>query len=132
MKSKKSELEREVEILKREKFLNVYSEFTKWIYSLGFRSGHYINESSTINDYHWSHYEKHIDALYSVEHYIHDVLQLSIRFLRGRHKHEFMFVGEYGSFSEVVTLEQAKEIILTDVRVLRDEQLSKLNKLVLR
>jgi hypothetical protein len=40
-----------------------------------------------------------------------------------------MFVGEMGSHSTVNTIEQAKELILIEVRKLRDEQLSKLSAL---
>lgn len=127
MKKTKKELERTIEILERQKFLDVYSEFTKWLYSLGFRQGHYWKESATPNDCHYSHYDKHINALYSVEHYVHDVLKLSIRFLRDRHEHKFMFVGDMGSYSEIYKIEQTKELILIEVRKLRDEQLSKLS-----
>lgn len=129
MKKTKKELERTIEILERQKFLDVYSEFTKWLYSLGFRQGHYWKESATPNDYHYSHYNKHIDALYSVEHYVHDVLGLSIRFLRDRYEHKFMFIGDIGLYSETYTIEETKELILNDVRRLRDEQLSKLGAL---
>ncbi len=117
------------EIEDRLKFLDVYSEFTKWLHSLGFREGHYWRESATADDCHYSHYDKHIDALFSVEHYVHDVLNLSIRFLRDRNEHKFMFVGNVGSFSETYTIDQTKEIILNDVKRIRDEKLSELSVL---
>jgi hypothetical protein len=129
MKKTKKELRRTVEILERQRFLDVYSEFNKWLYSLGFRQGRYFKETSTPLDYHWSHYDKDIDSLHSVECYIHDTLNLAIRFLRDRHEHKFMFVGEMGSSSITYTIDQTKELILNDVRKLRDEQLAKLSAL---
>lgn len=129
MKKTKKELERTIEILERQRFLDVYSEFNKWLYSLGFRQGHYWKESATLSDYHWSHYDKDIDSLHSVECYVHDVLKLEIRFLRDRHEHKFMFVGGMGSTSIIYTIDQMKELILNDVKELKNEQLSKLNSL---
>jgi hypothetical protein len=40
-----------------------------------------------------------------------------------------MFVGEMGSCSETTNIEQTKELILIEVRKLRDEQLTKLSAL---
>ena len=118
------------EFNERKRFLDVYSEFDKWLKSIGFRAGHYWTESATPLDCSYSHYKDHIDSLYGVEHNIHDVLKLSIRFLRDRHEHKFMFVGEMGSHSEVHSLEQTKEIILNKVRELRDSRLAELNELI--
>lgn len=129
MKKTRKELEQQVNILEREKFLKVYSEFNEWLSSLGFRAGHYWKESATSNDFHYSHYNEYIDALHSVEHYVHDVIKLSIRFLRDRHEHKFMFVGNIGSFSETYTIEQTKELILAEVKKLRDEKLAELKEL---
>lgn len=125
----KSELQRTIEVLERKQFLDVYAEFNTWLRSIGFRAGD-IHESSTCLDFHWSHYNEDIDSLHSVECYLHDVVNLAIRFLRDRHEHKFMFVGIMGSSSEVYTLEETKELILNDVRRLRDEQLLKLNALL--
>jgi hypothetical protein len=118
------------EFNERKRFLDVYSEFDKWLKSIGFRAGHYWTESATPLDCSYSHYKDHIDSLYGVEHNIHDVLKLSIRFLRDRHEHKFMFVWEMGSYSETTNIEQTKELILIEVRKLRDEQLAKLSALV--
>lgn len=126
MKKSKKELERTVEHLERQRFLDVYAEFNKWLNSLGFRHGHYWKESTTPLDFHWSHYDKDIDSLYSVECYVHDTLKLSIRFLRDRNEHKFMFVGEMGAASTTYSIGETKELILLEVRRLRDEQLSKL------
>ena len=127
--SKKKELEQEIAILKRTEFLNVYSEFNKWLFSIGFREGHYWNESSTSSDVHYSHYDKFIDSLYSVEHYVHDTLKLSIRFMRDRYEHKFMFVGMglFGGYSAIYTLEQTKELILNKAKEIKAEKLSELN-----
>ncbi len=128
MKKTKKELERTVEILERQRFLNVYTKFDRWLLSLGFRSAN-IKEGMRHLNYHWGHYDKHINSLYSVENYLHDTLKLSIHFLRDRYEHKIMFVGEMGSCSETTTIEQTKELILIEVRRLRDEQLSKLGAL---
>jgi hypothetical protein len=130
MKKTKKELklERTVEILERQRFLDVYTEFDRWLLSLGFRSAN-TKESMEHLNYHWRHYDKHIDSLYSVECYLHDTLKLSIHFLRDRYEHKFMFVGEMGSFSETTNIEQTKELILIEVRKLRDEYLTKLSAL---
>ena len=128
MKKTKKELERAVEILERQKFLDIYSEFDRWLLSLGFRSAN-TQESMGHLNYHWGHYDKHITSLYSVENYLHETLKLSIHFLRDRYEHKIMFIGEMGSYSETTTIEQTKELILIEVRKLRDEQLSKLSAL---
>jgi hypothetical protein len=128
MKKTKKELERAVEILERQNFLDIYSEFDRWLLSLGFRSAN-TQESMGHLNYHWGHYDKHITSLYSVENYLHETLKLSIHFLRDRYEHKIMFIGEMGSYSETTTIEQTKELILIEVRKLRDEQLSKLSAL---
>jgi hypothetical protein len=107
MKKTKKQLERTVEILERQIFLDVYTEFDRWLLLLGFRSPN-TKESMGHLNYHWGHYDKHIDSLYSVECYFHDTLKLSIHFLRDRHEHKFMFVGEMGSCSELQTLNKQK------------------------
>jgi hypothetical protein len=122
MKSTKKELKLRID------FLKVYSEFDNWLTSLGFRCANF-KESTNYSSYHWSHYNEHIYSLYSVERYLHDILNLSINFMRDRFEHKIMFVGEMGSHSTVNTIEQAKELILIEVRKLRDEQLSKLSAL---
>lgn len=116
------------EILERKKFLDVYTEFNKWLHSLGFRCAN-SKERGTHLDFHWSHYDCQVDSLYSVECYFHDTLKLSIRFLRDRNEHKIMFVGEMGSYSETSNIDETKELILIQVRELRDEQLSKLSVL---
>lgn len=124
----KEELEKR-EILDRKMFLNVYSEFDNWLRSIGFRAGHYWKECATSLDFHYSHYDNDINSLYGVECYMNDTLKLAIRFLRDRNEHKFMFVGEMGASSEVYSIEKTKELILSQVRELRDEKLSKLKEL---
>ena len=127
MKKTKKELETIVGILERKQFLDVYSKFDEWLCSIGFRNGCF--EQGSYYDYHCSHYDKYIDSLYSVELYLHDTLKLSIRFMRDRNIHKMMFVGEMGSCSETYNISEMKELILIEVRKLRDEQLSKLSAL---
>jgi hypothetical protein len=119
---------KDIEILERKEFLDTYSEFTKWIWSLGFRSGNY-KENTTALDYHYSYYNEYIDALYGIEHYINDILNLSIRFLRDTNEHKIMFIGDISSSTTLHTIEQAKELILIKAKKIKTEQLSKLNSL---
>lgn len=128
MKKKKEALSRTIKNLERPIFLDIYVQFDKWLVSLGFRSAAY-NERGTIYDYHYSHYNKHIDDMFGVEHRLHDTLKLSIYFLRDRNKHKIMFIGNVGSYSKTMSIEEAKESILLQVRTLRDEQLAKLSVL---
>ena len=128
MKKSKKELGRTVEFLKRQRFLDVYTEFDRWLLSVGLRTAN-TKESMSLLNCHYGHYNKYIDSLYSVENYLNDTLKLSIHFLRDRYEHKFMFVGEMGSFSETTNIEQTKELILIEVRKLRDEQLTKLSAL---
>lgn len=129
MKKSKAKSKKE-EIAVRQKFLDVYTQFNNWLREIGFRQGHYWKESSTISDCHYVHYNEHIDSLHSVEHYVHDAVNLSIRFLRDRYEHKIMFVGGMGSYSDVLTLDQAKAQILMDVKRLRDEKLAELKPLL--
>jgi hypothetical protein len=118
------------EIKNRQKFLDIYSLFNAWLLQIGFREGHYWNEATSYADYHYSHYDNEINSLNGVELYVHDVLKLQIRFLRDRYEHKMMFVGDMGSFSKIYNINEAKELILIDVRKIRDDQLAKLNPLL--
>lgn len=117
------------EISEREKFLLVYSEFTQWIYGIGFRNGHYWKESATALDVYYASYKQYIEPLYSVEHYVQDVLKISIRFLRDRHTHKIMFVNGIRELSKAYTIEEAKEAILTQSRQVKEAKLAELMSL---
>lgn len=122
--------QRKQEILERESFLKTYSDFDSWLRSIGFRSSN-IKESMSHRNYHYSHYDEKVDSLYSVENYIHDVIRLSIHFLRDRNEHKLMFVGSLGRSSEVISLDEAKEFIREEVLKIKNEELSKLNSIIL-
>jgi hypothetical protein len=122
-------MKKDLEIQERQKFIDVYSDFDKWLFSLGFRTAN-TKESMSVLNYHFRHYDKQIDSLYSVECYMHDILKMSLRFMRDRNEHKFMFVGEMGAHSEILSTEQTKHLILTKVREERDERLNKLNSLI--
>ena len=115
----------DAEIAERKKFLDVYSEFDVWLRSMGFRLGN-SEETSTPADYNYSHYDNYVDSLVGVECYIQETLNLSIRFLRDRNEHKFMFVGNMGSHSETYTIEEATKIILEDAKRIRDIKLAEL------
>jgi hypothetical protein len=113
------------EIKERQKFLDIYNDFDKWLHSLGFRSGNY-RESSNHLAYNYSHYNKKIDSLYGVEVYINEVLNLVLYFNRDRYEHKFMFVGEMGMYSEILSLVEMMDCISKDCRKLKEEILKEL------
>ena len=113
------------EIEERQKFIDVYTEFNNWLHSLGFKSKH----TCTYMDVNYGWYDDCVDSLYGVEHYVHNILKLSIRFLRYRNEHKFLFVGGGYTFSTVYSLEETKKLILKNVRTLRDTKLKELNTL---
>jgi len=115
--------------LKREIFLEKYSEFNNWLSSIGFKTGSY--GKSTVEDYHYSHYNNYIDDLYSVEHYHNDVLDISIRFMRDRNEHKFMLVGGiFGSYSETYNIKEFKKLISENLKTIKKEKIDKLNSLI--
>lgn len=126
MKTKnKSKAFSEEERKERQKFLDVYNDFDKWLYSLGFRSGNW-KESSNHLAYNYSHYEQKINALYGVEVYINEVLNLALYFNRDRYEHKFMFVGEMGMHSETLSLVEMMDSIAKDCRRLKEQKLKDL------
>ena len=118
MKQKDNEYE------ERRKFLQVYTDFNDWLSKLGFECDNTYN--STALDYHYSWYDDKLESLCSVEHYINEKLKMSIRFLRGRNEHKFMIVGELGASSELITIDEFKELLKQEVIKLRDEKLAEL------
>jgi len=126
MKTKnKSKAFSDNEIKERQKFLDIYNDFDKWLRSLGFRSGDY-RESSNHLAYNYSHYEQKINSLYGVEVYINEVLNLALYFNRDRYQHKFMFVGEMGMHSEILSLVEMMDSISKDCRRLKEEKLKEL------
>ena len=106
----------------RLEFIEIYQSFDQWFLNLGFT----MENSSTPQDYHYSHYDGEIDSLYSVEHYINKRLDLSIRFLRDKKKHMFMIVGDYGMCSKIYSIDEFKVLILNTIITLRDQKLKEL------
>lgn len=126
MKTKnKSKAFSDNEIKERQKFLDIYNDFDKWLRSLGFRSGNY-KESSNHLAYNYSHYNKKIDSLYGVEVYINEVLNLALYFNRDRYEHKFMFVGEMGMHSDTLSLVEMMDSISKDCRALKEQKLKEL------
>jgi len=125
---KLKELKREVEFLKREAFLDLYTDFNIWLDSIGFRVARY--DESDISSYHYSHYDKFIDSLYGVENYLHNTLKLRLTFMRDRYEHKYMIVDVMGSHSDVMTQEEFKVTMGDLVRKCRDELQAKLNEIV--
>lgn len=110
----------------RQKFLDVYSEFDDWLKTLGFRSGHYWKESASHLDI---NYWKDIDSLRSVEHYINDALQLSLRFLRYRNEHSFHIISGFMLLGVKMNLEEMKEHILATCKEIKNKKLKELDSI---
>ena len=113
-----------IEHKKRKQFLQAYTDFNNWLLKLGFESDKSYN--STHLDCHYSWYDNKIESLCSVEHYINKRLQISLRFLRDRNEHKFMVVGECGSHSELLSLDDFKKEIKDEVIRIRNEKLEEL------
>ena len=107
---------------KRKEFLQVYTDFNNWLHKLGFKSLH----TSSHLDYLYSWYEDKLKSLSCVEHYGNDRLDFSIRFVRGNDEHKFMIVGELGTSSELLTIDEFKNLLREEVIRLRDEKLTEL------
>ena len=109
-------------------FLNTYDEFDQWLRRVGYK----CVQSSTTSDFQWSHYDKLVDPLYSVEYYQHPVLKMDMRFLRDKNEHKLVFVGGgmFGEHSEATTLEDAKTSILAAIITTRDKALQELQPLM--
>ena len=107
-------------------FIDVYSQFDRWLVSIGFKS----KKTSSYGDYHYSEYDKYIDSMYGIEHYYHNILNISIRFIRDKNEHRFMLVSANCLHSKVMTLTDFKDDILLEVKNLKEEQLNKLNSIL--
>lgn len=118
----------ELEMKERMRFIEVYSEFNKWLSCIGFKQ----KNSSTVADYLYGHYEDKIKSMHAVEYYVCEPLQFGIRFVRDQYEHKFMFVGEgaYGSNSKIYSLEEFKKIILKEAKRLKNEKIKELKSLV--
>jgi len=117
-------MKKDKEYEERKQFLQVYADFNNWLLNLGFESDK--SYKSTHLDYHYSWYDEKLESLYSVEHYINERLKMSLRFLRGRNEHKFMVVGELGSYSELLSIDEFKNDIQNEVIRIRDEKLAEL------
>lgn len=116
------------EIKDRQQFIDVYTEFDKWLSSIGFST---VN-TSTHSDYHYEVYNELIDPMYGVEHYQNEILTISIRFLRDRNEHKFIIVtGVLAQHSELLTIDAIKELILGQSIEVKKAKLKELESLIL-
>lgn len=114
------------EIKERLAFLQIYTDFNNWLDKHGFKTPTRL--VSTPLDFHYSEYNKIIDDLYSVEHYVNDTLKISLRFLRDTNKHVFLLVGAMGTHSDLIEIGEFKELIKNEIISVRDEKLAELKK----
>lgn len=115
------------EMKSRMDFLSKYEEFDKWLLSIGYVSG----KIGSIQAYHYSVYDNHIDSLYSVEYYVNDILRTEISFIRDRTEHKFIIVGEMGSFSEPISIDEMKTFITAVTLKEKNNLLHKLESIIL-
>lgn len=117
--TKKEELQNEIDFINRKHFIEKYTEFDKWLMSIGFRIGHYWKEPAP---HYYSHYGEIIDSMYSTERYVHDILKTNVCFIRDRNKHLF-----FNLFTlKLYTIEQFKDLILEDAKRIKEENLKQL------
>lgn len=107
-------------------FLKVYSELHQWLLAAGFENG----EGGTSSDYHYSHYNEHIDPLYSVESYVHHTFKLHITFLSDRNEHKIMIVDK-GAVSSPISISEFKRNLSQDLKNKREKMISHLASLCL-
>jgi len=69
--------------------------------------------------------------MYGVEHYRHDILGLSIRFMRDKDEHKFLFLDSQDELPPytAISIEDMRTQVLDLVRKTRDEKLAALNTL---
>lgn len=115
------------EIEERQKFLDIYHNFNEFLYSLGFRVAS-IKESMRPED-NCIFETNQFKSSHGVERYIHDILNLSVRFCRNHYKHEFVIVGNWNHFSEIIDIEIFKNHIKDWVIQTHSKKLNELNSI---
>lgn len=128
--SKKKELENKINILERQAFLDVYSEFNNWLIKcVGFKDVSMkirFGDCNTLNNV----ITNEIDTLYGVEHYFIEALNLSLYFARERNKHIFYVVEGFFARSAPFTLEEFKADIVKQITERRNKKMDDLSKLL--
>lgn len=121
--SQKSQLERQLFISERQRFLDVYDNFNEWLRYLQFKQG----DGGTELDCNYWH---EIDTIYGVEHYMNNALNISLRFMRERNKHIFYIICGPFIRSYPLTIDEMKIEVMKDVRSIKDEKLKELSKIL--
>ncbi len=103
--SSKKKLQQDAAYEQRKEFIKVYTEFDRWLGELNFKS----KPSNTPDDYFYSFYNNYIKAMYAVEFYRNDFLNISLRFLRDDQVHKFALVG---ACETTYTIDEFKAIIM--------------------
>ena len=128
--SKKKELENKINILERQSFLDVYSEFNNWLTkyvgfkdkSMAMREGDCMTMNNIIVN--------EINTLWGVEHYTIEALNLSIYFARERNRHIFYVVEGFFARSAPLTIEEFKADIVKQVTARREKKMEDLSELL--
>lgn len=109
----------EEEIKQRTEFLEGWGKWDEWLKSLGFRSPT-LDEGMDMITNHYDHYDEFIKELYGVEQYVHDTLRYELFFIRGFDEYKIMFVGDMGTHSEVMSVEEAMKHVTERIKSIRD------------
>lgn len=115
-------------IKERQEFLKVYTEFDKWLNHHDFIQVNTTDKSSPI-DYHYKHYDDHIDSMYGVERFCQVSIKLELAFIRDKNKHSIMFIGTNGRFGTVRDLKIAKDFIFEEYSFHVKTKLSQLQRI---
>jgi hypothetical protein len=122
----KNKENRESGLQKARKFFDVYYQFDEWLSNIGFLiqqnfNMNFLKVEEFLNPtfHKYCYKSNYIVSLWGFESYNHKFLNHEIHFIRDRNEHKIMFI-EFCSVSDILSLDQAKEFILNNVRKLRD------------
>lgn len=111
----------------RDEFLEVYNQFDNWLKLKGFKKENpreHSNVSFPICD---EPFQPLAESGFEV--YFNRVYGKSIYFFKNNSEHQIMFVGSYGTYIKVMSLQEAKESILTELCKMRDGLLSEIESI---
>lgn len=116
-KSEKQKLQDELEFTKRVHFLEKWSGFNEWLFSVGFRNNHYWKEPCFI---HYSWFNTLIDnGPNSTERYNHDKLETRIDFIRSHNQHVVLDLWDM----KLKFMNDYKQEIIERLRKIKNEKI---------
>lgn len=111
---------------KLKEFQDKYNQFDDWLKTVGFKYGNNWKENNKVSTV----IKTKINSLYGVEHYVHEVLNTSIKFIRDKNEHKVVFINKTDeNISPVMNLDDAKKCILNNLIIKRNKKLKQLQNL---